>query len=325
MSATTGPRPGGEWVNSGEVADLVGVPAADREARLEDLVSATHLDMAVRIDPGWSPAVFRASIRRRWVEDLVLVEVACDPCSGARGRRRAARTDGLHLGVMVVRDGRESVALDGVVAELRAGDVLVWRSDQPARFRVHEPQHKQTVIIPAIALTEVTGPKDLLGPAVLHGDAPATQLLTGYLDVLSRTLDQLAPAALSAARRATLDLAAAALQPGAPVSAPLVVMKAWIERRLPSGDVTPAAIAAAHGMSVRSVYRVFEETGETVSAFVQARRLVRARRDLATGRDAVSDIAARWGFADASHFSRAFRARYGRTPRDFRAEVAARR
>jgi AraC family transcriptional regulator, positive regulator of tynA and feaB len=78
-------------------------------------------------------------------------------------------------------------------------------------------------------------------------------------------------------------------------------------------------------MSVRSVYRVFEETGETVSVFVQARRLVRARRDLATGRDPVSDIAARWGFADASHFSRAFRARYGRTPRDFRAEVTARR
>jgi len=68
MSAVAGLLPGGQCVDRGDVADLVGVPAADREARLEELVSATHLDMAVRIDPVWAPAAFRASIRRRWVE-----------------------------------------------------------------------------------------------------------------------------------------------------------------------------------------------------------------------------------------------------------------
>jgi AraC family transcriptional regulator, positive regulator of tynA and feaB len=106
---------------------------------------------------------------------------------------------------------------------------------------------------------------------------------------------------------------------------PLALMEAWIEKRLAAGNVTPAAIAAAHGISVRSVYRVFEEAGQTVSAFVLARRLARARRDLAAGADSISGIAVRWGFSDASHFARSFRTQYGCTPRDYRTEAAARR
>ncbi|MEU4553698.1 helix-turn-helix domain-containing protein [Micromonospora violae] len=35
-------------------------------------------------------------------------------------------------------------------------------------------------------------------------------------------------------------------------------------------------------------------------------------------------IAARWGFSDKAHFSRVFRARYGRSPQAYRAAVAHR-
>jgi AraC-like DNA-binding protein len=34
----------------------------------------------------------------------------------------------------------------------------------------------------------------------------------------------------------------------------------------------------------------------------------------------ISDICFRWGFNDAAHFSRSFRADYGMTPRAFRQE-----
>ena len=36
--------------------------------------------------------------------------------------------------------------------------------------------------------------------------------------------------------------------------------------------------------------------------------------------ESISTIAARWGLADSSHFSRLFRATYGMSPREFRSE-----
>jgi AraC-like DNA-binding protein len=36
----------------------------------------------------------------------------------------------------------------------------------------------------------------------------------------------------------------------------------------------------------------------------------------------ISDIAFSWGFVDASHFSRAFKARFGCTARDVRAQLS---
>jgi AraC family transcriptional activator of tynA and feaB len=119
----------------GDYVDLAGVPVADREDRLAELVSTTHVDMAVRLGPEASAASFQAWVHRRWLEDLALVEVGVDPCSGMRGKRRAARTDELYLGVMVLQRGMETVALDDITSDLHPGDAVVWRSDQPPSSR----------------------------------------------------------------------------------------------------------------------------------------------------------------------------------------------
>ncbi|WP_405845179.1 helix-turn-helix domain-containing protein [Streptomyces sp. NBC_01518] len=314
---------------STDYEDLSGTSAGDREAGLEDLISRTHVGMSMRLSPDRPRAAFQAWVRRREIEDLLLVEAGSDPCSGMRGARRAARTSSLYLGVMVTRQGRETVLLDDVAADLRPGDVVVWRSDRRARMEVHEQLTKQTLIIPRSALDEVAGGGDLFQTAVLDSRAPATQLLTGYLDLLARTVSRLNAVELAAARKAALELfAATARRPGSPsagwraTTPPLAVLAAWIDNQLPAGDVRPARIAAAHGVSVRTLYRIFEEAGETVSAFVRARRLAGARRDLAARSDWIADVAVRWGFFDASHFSRAFRSQYGVAPSEYRRSAA---
>jgi AraC-like DNA-binding protein len=55
--------------------------------------------------------------------------------------------------------------------------------------------------------------------------------------------------------------------------------------------------------------------------YVWNRRLDRCRDDLkkpCASAQRVADIAFRWGFSDLSHFSRAFKARFGMSPRDCR-------
>jgi AraC-like DNA-binding protein len=48
--------------------------------------------------------------------------------------------------------------------------------------------------------------------------------------------------------------------------------------------------------------------------YVRERRLERARAELMSTQLSVSEIAARWHFADSSHFVKAYRSRFGETP-----------
>jgi AraC-like DNA-binding protein len=241
-----------------------------------------------------------------------------------RGLARIRQDAEHHLAVMITRGGRETVGAGSALVDLGPGDAVVWDSSQPARFTVRERLHKQTLIIPPAALRDVPGGTRVVGGTVLCGNAPAVRLLSGFLGLLLGNSDGFTAAAASAARAAALELVvAAARDASTPVSSALgrslrPLMDTWIDHHLTTGEITPAALAAAHAVSVRTVHRLFAESGETVGGVVRSRRLARARRELLEENHPVADIAMRWGFADASHFTRLFRQEYGCTPSDAR-------
>lgn len=84
------------------------------------------------------------------------------------------------------------------------------------------------------------------------------------------------------------------------------------------------SVAAACGISPRYVHMLMGGTGRTFSQYLLEHRLERCRSAL-QGRSgirrSITDIAFEWGFNDVSHFSRAFRNRYGLSPREFRYQV----
>jgi AraC-like DNA-binding protein len=160
---------------------------------------------------------------------------------------------------------------------------------------------------------------------MLNGKAPATRLLVSYLDTLSATLPALGSSAVAAARNATLELLVGALRvdgdvPSTSVAQPALraAMDRYIERNLLGGAVTPNDIANAHGVSIRTVNRIFNATGQTVGEVIRVRRLARAREELTESDRSVATIAHRWGFSDTSHFSRTFKAQYGASPSEYR-------
>jgi AraC-like DNA-binding protein len=98
-------------------------------------------------------------------------------------------------------------------------------------------------------------------------------------------------------------------------------IRAFIEQHLHDPGLRPGAVAAAHYISTSYLHRLFQSDGTTVGAWIRQRRLEHARRDLADRAMAtvpIGDIAARWGFRHPAAFSRAFRAAYGITPKDYR-------
>ena len=87
-------------------------------------------------------------------------------------------------------------------------------------------------------------------------------------------------------------------------------------------ELSPAAVAARQHISVRYLHRVLHRESIRFGEWVRRGRLEGTRRDLIDpGRAGVpvAAVARRWGFADAAHFSKAFRAAYGMSPREWRA------
>jgi acetamidase/formamidase/AraC-like DNA-binding protein len=100
-----------------------------------------------------------------------------------------------------------------------------------------------------------------------------------------------------------------------------------IERRLDDPDLTPAKIALSEGISERYLQKLFEGTGSSFTHYLRERRLQRTWADLSNPTEAhhsISEIAFRVGFNDSAHFSRAFRHRFGVSPREFRQHEAER-
>lgn len=156
-------------------------------------------------------------------------------------------------------------------------------------------------------------------------------LLANFLADLTRHAPTYQPADVARLATITVDLVAAACahhfeaEPVLPGEARRRVLRTrihdFVQRRLGDPGLSPGAIAAAHGISLRYLHDLFHGEGVTVAAWIRQRRLERCRRDLAdphlTGRS-IERIAVRWGFPSAVHFSRVFRAAYGIAPRDYR-------
>jgi AraC-like DNA-binding protein len=99
----------------------------------------------------------------------------------------------------------------------------------------------------------------------------------------------------------------------------------FVHERLPHGQVQAVEAARHVGISVRKLHQLYDGCDTTFGATVRDLRLQRAARQLEK-RDAdltVTDVANRWGFCDASHFHRVFKAKYGMSPMAYRESFCA--
>jgi AraC-like DNA-binding protein len=98
-------------------------------------------------------------------------------------------------------------------------------------------------------------------------------------------------------------------------------MKDDLLRSFARKELSLSGIAAKHGLSRRSVQRIFELEGSTFQAHLLTLRLDGAREQLRNPRAAnqtISEIATACGFGDISHFNHSFRKRFGASPSDVR-------
>ncbi|MEQ9323100.1 MAG: AraC family transcriptional regulator [Polyangiaceae bacterium] len=92
-----------------------------------------------------------------------------------------------------------------------------------------------------------------------------------------------------------------------------------VQRHLDDEDLAPEQLAELAGFSLHHFHRVFRGlTGESVMGFVRRLRLERAAQRLSYEPTSVTEVAFDAGYNSHEAFTRAFRARFGVPPRDYR-------
>ncbi|MFF0721584.1 MULTISPECIES: helix-turn-helix domain-containing protein [unclassified Micromonospora] len=99
-------------------------------------------------------------------------------------------------------------------------------------------------------------------------------------------------------------------------------IQAYVRAHLREPDLTPARVAAANAISLRALYKLYEEMGQSLEQSIIEQRLQGARAELTASHRRYTSIAAlarAWGFSSPSFFSHRFRAAFGLTPRQLAA------
>ena len=304
---------------------VAGGETAQRLGAWSDILAMTHLAFDIRPTHG-TPDDFRGAVSRRRIGELMLVDCAASPFLGHRGRAvmtPESRQEDI-LGFQLVCKGVETVREGARVLAVTAGDVVIWDGHTPTDVEIVEPFHKRTLLFPRARVLSVC-PRlaELRALPPLHDNGPA-RLLVRYMNALA-VEPALEGAAGVAAANAALELLRAAIEPCVPTgrAATREAMRAEIRRyvktHLQDPELGPASIARAYAISVRALHALFEDVDASVAGLVRSERLARCLEDLQRPNGgSVTDIAFRWGFCDAAHFSRVFKRAFGVTPSEVR-------
>jgi len=108
---------------------------------------------------------------------------------------------------------------------------------------------------------------------------------------------------------------------GRGVKARAMAYRAYIDSRLTDSNLKPVEVSSHFGVSERYLRAVLRADGESFSAYLLRRRLMRCAHrltDRASERSTITEIAFESGFNNATHFGQAFKTHYGLTPSEYR-------
>lgn len=292
----------------------------------EDVLAATHVGFDIEVPAG----TFAGSVVRAALGSVALVECRSTPFAGRRGSAVLGDAGSGRIGVQMVLRGSERISRRGIDDYvLTAGDLGLWDGGREVGVEALEPFVKRTLVFPRATVLGASPRLADVETIPALGRLPGARLLARYVDAIVAELPEMDDRTRAAAGDVALELLRAAVEPLLPEAraarreALRARARRYIRVHLRDPRLAPEAIARALSVSLRTLHAAFEDTDDTVASLVRRARLARCREDLADpSGGTVTEIAFRWGFSDATHFSQAFKREYGRSPRDVRARNA---
>ncbi len=324
MSAEAAPEP-----PRVEVWDSHYAPASQAFARFREAVCSAFMPWT----PQFAGSDFHGRVQSIALENGAVGRVHTSSIVARKTERDIANSSVECLHGNYVFSGELQVEQAGERVVAKPGELVLYHSHVPTVL-TERPDcgcDNLAFIIPTARLRMGDGfdSRDLtrLGPA-----GRPIEPLVACLDMLTRELSSPSSAGqLSALLDAcacllpiSLDDGVEAVRRGQPRERRGLLddVMRFVDQNIADPDLKPRRAAERFGVSERYVHKLFIRSGTTFGGYVTAERLERIRSELVTmrgRRPPISELAFRWGFADISTFNRAFKRRFGRTPKDYRA------
>ncbi|NIZ12130.1 helix-turn-helix domain-containing protein [Phaeobacter sp. HF9A] len=223
-------------------------------------------------------------------------------------------------------EGQGFIEQDGRQTRLDAGDFGCYLTERPYRLGFDSPFRQLILRLPRERLAEHFPCLSQVTARRFNGRARAGLLAAGFIRQMAENGGGLAEADLANMETVTAQMLATAMQQD--TEGQNVANTSRLERvqrslrdQLRDPDLDLSRVAAQQGMSLRTLQRLFQCEGLSPTQWVAEQRLQRVAsllRDPAQAKRSITDIALSCGFGDLSHFSRAFRQRYGASAREWR-------
>ncbi|WP_331737180.1 helix-turn-helix domain-containing protein (plasmid) [Streptomyces sp. NBC_00984] len=305
------------------------LPEADRFECWRDMACDSHAPNEVDSEQADD---FRATLRVLGLGPVSVSALDCPPLRSDRTPRLIRQSDPELYNLTFTQRGSAGAVHAGREIQLGEGDLMLSTTSLPLRTRMatdHESVAMIDVLFPQALLPLPKGAADRLLTLPFSGRAGLGVLLAQFLNRLTAESATYRPADAERLGAVTLDLAAALLAhhlddttpPEAHPEALATRIHTFVRHNLSDPELTPRQIASAHHISLRTLHRVFQREGATVTAWIRQQRLDGARRDLtnpALAARPIYAIAAAWGFTRAADFTHVFRATYGMPPSEYR-------
>jgi len=261
--------------------------------------------------------------------DMRFSAFTVSPHEVVRLKSHMARSGNAHYLVSRQRSGVTRMSQNDDVCELQPGDVGLVDGTRQFRLEYLQPVDRVVAVIPHSQLHSRAPWLDRRPLNRMAASSPLIELLRFYLERLAGP-DCTSPweaAALTdnvcnivALMTATSVRERSSVRQFA-VLPTLDQMLIMLRRHLADPDLSPGMVAARLGVSVRTLHKRFQDADTTFGKWILENRLLACQRAFEDPRHApftISQIAYGWGFNDLSNFSKAFKARFGVSPTEYR-------
>jgi AraC-like DNA-binding protein len=278
---------------------------------------------------------FSGDIRCSSLGFLTLAQIKASRQLGTRSRAQIAQAQNEHFMIVMLRTGRLKIAQVGRECLLGPNMFTLFDCNGPYVFDHVEPTEVLDVIVPAGALRARLKEPECYLAQPRSADSGLGRVMADMLGSLAREAPLIADGEADDCARKVADMmgilfdsgndAGLSLGESAVRSAIYRRCLAFIENNLDDPQLGPRTVAAAAGISVRYLHKIFQGAGESVGDYVRRVRLARSYDDLADlGKQhlKIKEIAFRCGFKNPTHFSDAFKDRHGLSPGEVRRAAA---
>jgi AraC-like DNA-binding protein len=307
------------------------LPKSQKLDFFRDLISETFFPMRIE-DNRKRRDIFSGQLGTRSLSQLGLAVIESTPVDVFRTIDQIASvTDDIYL-IKIQVQGNSLIKHRGHEAHLKPGDFCICLSSEPYSLHFEQDYSQIVLSIPAALMQErVAQPQQHLGIS-MSSDIGANGLFSQFITMIGARLDSFDGVLAQRLEVNALDLLNITLEHSSDArrhtffdagvkTEYLHRIKSFIRSHIANENLTPAQIAKHHGISTRYLHMLFEHEDESVSRYIQKLRLELCRAaitDPASSSYTIAEIAYRFGFNDASHFSRTFSARFGKSPASYR-------